>query len=173
MRTVVHNHDNLTYQDIDEVVLRARAVIINSNNEILLGHLDNTYQFPGGHVEKGERLSETLYREVLEETGIDIEKIDYTPFYQVKYYSKNHDNTGVNRYIEFNYYLIYTDKKYDLSKRKLDQYEIDNNYTLKYIKLDELYNELEKSINDNERNVRVYDDIKNVIDYYFEKYNKS
>lgn len=173
MRTVVHNHNNLTYQDIDEVVLRARAVLINSNNEILLGYLDNTYQFPGGHVEKGERLSETLYREVLEETGINIERRDYTPFYQVKYYSKNHDNTGVNRYIEFNYYLIYTDKKYDLNKRKLDQYEIDNNYELRYVKLDELYDVLEQSKNDNERNVRVYDDIKNVIDYYFEKYNKS
>ena len=170
MRTVVHNHDNLTYQDIDEVVLRARAVMINRDDEILLGYLDNTYQFPGGHVEKGEKLSETLYREVLEETGINIERKNYTPFYQVKYYSKNHDDSGVNRYIEFNYYLIYTNERYDLTKRKLDQYEIDNNYELRYIKLDELYDVLEKSINDNERNVRVYDDIKNVIKYYFEKY---
>ena len=122
MRTVVHNHDNLTYQDIDEVVLRARAVMINRDDEILLGYLDNTYQFPGGHVEKGEKLSETLYREVLEETGINIERKNYTPFYQVKYYSKNHDDSGVNRYIEFNYYLIYKNERYYLTKRKLDQY---------------------------------------------------
>ena len=173
MRTVVHNHDNLTYQDIDEVVLRARALLINRDNEILLGYLDNTYQFPGGHVEKGEKLSETLYREVLEETGINIEKTNYTPFYQVKYYSKNHDNMGKNRYIEFNYYLIYTNERYDLSKRKLDQYEIDSNYELRYIKLDELFDVLDETINDNERNVRVYDDIKNVINYYFEKYNNK
>lgn len=170
MRTVVHNHDNLTYQDIDEVVLRARAVLINRDEEILLGYLDGTYQFPGGHVEKGERLSETLYREVLEETGINIERKDYIPFYQVKYYSKNHDNLGKNRYIEFNYYLVYTDKRFNLSKRKLDQYEIDNNYELKYVKVDDLFEELEKTKDDNERNVRVYNDIKNVINYYIEKY---
>jgi hypothetical protein len=80
---------------------------------------------------------------------------------------------GKNRYIEFNYYLIYTNERYDLSKRKLDQYEIDSNYELRYIKLDELFDVLDETINDNERNVRVYDDIKNVINYYFEKYNNK
>jgi 8-oxo-dGTP diphosphatase len=72
MRTVVHNHGNLTYQDIDEVVLRARAVMINSDNEILLGYLDNTYQFPGGHVEKDESFVDAVIREMKEETGLDI-----------------------------------------------------------------------------------------------------
>ena len=39
-----------------------------------MGYLDGTYQFPGGHVEEEEKLSETLYREVLEESGLDIDK---------------------------------------------------------------------------------------------------
>ena len=63
-----------------------------------------------------------------------------------------------------------TNERYDLSKRKLDQYEIDNNYELRYILLDDLFDELDRTINDNDRNVRVYEDIKNVINYYLEEY---
>lgn len=170
MKTIIYNENNLTDNDIDQVVLRARALIINSKNEILLGYLGNTYQFPGGHVEEGETLSETLYREVLEETGISIEKKEYTPFFQIKYYFKNYENLGINKYIEFNYYLLYMDKEYDLEKRKLDQYEIDNNYELRYVKLDELFNTLDKTINDNARNAKIYKDVRNVMRYYFSKY---
>lgn len=171
MKTVVHNHDNLTYKDINDFTVRARALLINSKNEILMGYLDGTYQFPGGHVEEEEELSETLFREVLEETGISIEKKNYEPFYQVNRFYKSHDRDGINRFKQFNYYIIYTDKKYDLSKRKLDQYEIDNNYELRYIPTDNLINELDRTINDNERNIRVYEDIKDVINYYFENIN--
>ena len=59
MKTIVHNHDNLTYKDINDFTVRARALLINDDNEILMGYLDGTYQFPGGHVEDEEKLSET------------------------------------------------------------------------------------------------------------------
>ena len=53
------------------------AVVINDKNEVLLvyhnaGHIS----FPKGHVENNETEVETAYREVLEETGIEIEIMD-------------------------------------------------------------------------------------------------
>ncbi len=170
MKSIVLNPDNLTREEINDISLRARALLINRDNEILMGYLDGTYQFPGGHVEEGETFSETLYREVLEETGITIEKKEYEPFYQIKRYYKAYDNPDRKRFKQFNYYIVYTNDRYDLSKRKLDQYEVDNNYELRYILLDDLFDELDKTVNDRDRNIRVYEDIKNVINYYLEEY---
>ena len=58
MKEIVFNHDNLSDSDIDEVVIRAKALIINSKNEITLGYSRNTYQFPGGHLEEKETLKD-------------------------------------------------------------------------------------------------------------------
>ena len=70
MKIIINNPDNLLKEDMDEVILRARAVMLNKENELLIGYLDSTYQFPGGHVENGETVVEGLIREVEEETGI-------------------------------------------------------------------------------------------------------
>ena len=70
MKKLVINKNNLELKDINEFVYRPRAIIINSNNEILLGFCNNTYQFPGGFLEDNETLIEGLKREILEETGI-------------------------------------------------------------------------------------------------------
>ena len=57
-------------EDVTEIVKRVKALIINSNNEILLAYSNNCYQFPGGHVEDGETLIDAVNREIKEETGI-------------------------------------------------------------------------------------------------------
>ena len=72
MKIVVHNDDNLKENDINERIYRARGVIINSRDEILLGYCKGTYQFPGGYLEEGETIEECLKREVQEETGLVI-----------------------------------------------------------------------------------------------------
>ena len=73
MKEIVFNEDNLTDKDINEEVTRVKALIINSNDEIMLGYSNKTYQFPGGHLEDGETFIECLKREVMEETGILID----------------------------------------------------------------------------------------------------
>lgn len=73
MKRFITNVDNLKDSDITEVVKRVKVLLINSKNEILLGYSHNMYQFPGGHVEKGEPLTNTVNREVLEETGIELD----------------------------------------------------------------------------------------------------
>lgn len=55
------------------------SVILNCEKNILLGrrkgsHGDNTWAFPGGHLELYEDIVECGKRELLEETGIDVSK---------------------------------------------------------------------------------------------------
>ena len=55
------------------------VVLLNSNKVLLLQHPDTTtsghWDFPKGHVEKGEDELQTALRELKEETGIDNIKI--------------------------------------------------------------------------------------------------
>ena len=54
-------------------------VLLNSNKVLLLQHPDTTtsghWDFPKGHIEKGEDEMQTALRELKEETGIDTVKI--------------------------------------------------------------------------------------------------
>lgn len=141
------NDDNLNSKEIDEVVTRVKAIIINSNNEILLGYSHKTYQFPGGHLES-EDLNTGLERELKEELGVDIKVIE-KPFMEVIEYSSNYRNTGKNRENDIYYFIINEDIKPDMANANLDENEIKGNYTPVYIPLNDVENILICSILDN------------------------
>ena len=69
MKEILYNPDNLSSKDIDEVITRTKGLIINSNDEITLGYAHKTYQFPGGHLEEGEKLEDCLLREIKKKLG--------------------------------------------------------------------------------------------------------
>ena len=72
MKQLITNNYNLTDSDMTEVVKRVKVLLVNSNNDVLLGYSYNNYQFPGGHVEENETLVQAVNREILEETGIEL-----------------------------------------------------------------------------------------------------
>ena len=72
METIIINDNNLTDEDMEKKVIRVKGLIINSKGKILLAHNNNTYQFPGGHLEDDEDMDSCIIREVKEETGIDV-----------------------------------------------------------------------------------------------------
>lgn len=135
MKEIFINEDNLSKNEINEEVIRVKGLIINDKNEILLGYSNNTYQFPGGHLEEGEAISDTLKREIKEETGILITKKELKPFMMIKYYIKNYCNSGKNRCNKIYYIIVNINDEPDLTKTDYTEDEIKHNYTLRRINL--------------------------------------
>lgn len=146
MKEILYNYDLLKDEEINRVVQRAKAIIINSNSEILLGYSDNNYHLPGGHLEVGETLSECLSRELLEETGMNIPIEDRKPFMIITYMNKDYPSIGVNSKYIANYYIIKTDQNPDLSKIDLTENEKEGMFELKYIHIDKVLQELEDNL---------------------------
>ena len=159
MKEILYNYDNLTKEDIDEVVIRVKALIINSNDEIMLGYSNKTYQFPGGHLENGETLKQALLREIKEETGIEFKNILIKPFQKITHYCKNYYNSSKNRQNDIYYFIIKTDEKFNMENSNLDERERLGNYTVKYVKLDKFEQTLIDSINDNPINKTIVEEM--------------
>lgn len=146
MKTILYNYDNLTDNDINRVVRRAKILIINSNDEILFAHSNNNYFFVGGRVEENETFDEGIVRETKEETGIDLSLEKREPFFTITYMNKDYPSIGVNTKSVANYYLIKCDIKPDLSKVSLTYEEKTNNFKLVYIHKDKVLEELTNSL---------------------------
>lgn len=147
MKYFIHNEDNLADKDIDEVVVRVKALLVNSNDELLMGYAHNIYQFPGGHVENGEDMLLALQREIKEETGISLKLQNIKPFACNIRYFKDYRQTGENRKNYIYYYEIKTDLNPDLSRTNYTADEADGKFELRYVKIDDI----EYVINDNVR----------------------
>lgn len=171
MKEVIYNYDNLKENEIDEIVIRCKGLITNNKNEIILGFCHNTYQFPGGHLEENETLLDCLKREIKEETGI-ILKESYPLIYKVGYYNRNYPLEGDATYTEFNYFLIRTNDLPNKNNMNLDEWEKEHNYECVYIKLEDLDDLLNATINDHHMNKIVYKEIKETINQYY-KYIKD
>ena len=152
MKEVIYNYDLLNDEDITEVVIRAKALIINNKN-IILGNENNIFQFPGGHLEENETLEECLKREVLEETGIEIENSEIKrPFMKVTFKNKDWPGSGNNRKAEIYYYLIETNKNPNLDKINYTEHEKQGNFKLEIIPLNKAISIIKKNIPNNEKN---------------------
>ena len=145
MKTIIYNYDKIKEETITDKVVRVKALIINSKNEILLGEAFDTIQFPGGHLEENESVQEGLTREVREETGI-ILKDNYEPFFAIKYYMKDFPVIGNNRSIEIYYFYISTDEMYNLNNIYLDDQERTGDFKLFYVPLKKFRKVLYKNI---------------------------
>ena len=160
MKEVIYNYDNLKENEIDEIVIRCKGLIVNNKNEIMLGYCHNTYQFPGGFLEDDETLIEGLKREILEETGIILDdKEIIKQICTISQLNKDYPKKGINRLTEFSYYYVLTNKKVNLNNINYDKWEQDNNFKLKYISIDEFEKVLNKTKNDNPMNEMIYKDM--------------
>lgn len=90
-----------------------KAVLLNSDEEILLVRRSKTdirrplqWDFPGGIVEKGETLEDSIKREVQEETAIKAESL--SPFFSKTENRNWKDDNG--DYIENVVFIFYTGK---------------------------------------------------------------
>ena len=151
MKTIIYNNDNLKEEDINRRVFRAKALIINSKDEILFAHAKDSYFLIGGRVEEGESFDEGLVREIKEETGVEIKLEKLEPFITITYMNKDYPSVGINTKAVANYYLIKQDVKPNIDEVILTEEEISWNFELKLIHrdhaLEKLYDSLKKCTN--------------------------
>ena len=94
MKAVFFNDDNLSENQIQDDVLKARAIIINDDNELLLSCCAGLYLLPGGRIKSHENIEDGLLREVKEETGIELDSDCIEPFLSIEQIIKNYPCRG-------------------------------------------------------------------------------
>ena len=173
MREIIHNNDNLTIDEITETVIRAKALIVTNGN-ILIGNENNFFEFPGGHLEENETLDDCLKREILEETGIELEDSEIKGVItKLVHMTKNWPEIGKNRRAETYFYLVETDKKPDMSKVTLTENEKKNKFKLETFPLYESVDIIKKNIPNNDRNGILSPDMIITIEDYIKSLNKQ
>lgn len=169
MKQIIFNDNNLTDEDIELKVVRVKALMINSNGKILLAHNNNTYQFPGGHTEENEDKKDCLKREVMEETGIDLE-INEEPFLCITTYDNNYFGSGKKVLNSIYYYRTFTDSLPNLSKTHYDELELATDFNLYYVNFNNLDTFLKNAINDGSIDINIAKEMIRVVDVYHEVY---
>ena len=146
MISIEINDNNLNDDDIEMFVTRVKGLIINSRGKILLAHNNNSYQFPGGHVEDNESLDESVVREIKEETGIKVE-VTREPFLVITTYDNDYFGSSKKVRNRIYYYKFFTDDVPNLSETHYDELELATDFNLFYVNLNGLDDFLKKEMN--------------------------
>lgn len=166
MKTIIYNKENVTDEEVTRRVIRVKALLINSKNELLLGYSHDTYQFIGGHIEEGEDMIEGLKREVEEESGIVLKDEKINPFFLRKKYLRNYPNESDVSCYEYYYYTINTDRLPNLGNVNYTEAEKVGKFELRYIPLDQLEEEFEENKKVSERTAIVQEENLEAIKIY-------
>lgn len=145
MKKIIANASNLKEEEITDLSRKVKILLINSQNEIMLGYSHNEYQFPGGTQEPNEELIDTVNREIEEETGIKLNLSEIEAFACAIGYYKDWPAEGRNKKVEIYYYEVKTDEKPNLDNLNLTEKEKEGKFELRYIPLDNVEEELKKN----------------------------
>lgn len=144
---LVYNKSGLNDNEIDQVALRAKAFVMSSKYNMLIGRTEAGYQLIETSVNATEDISTAITNALYNETGIVLDNRDSVePFFETRYYTKNYIGSGTNRLSDTVYFLIKTDKLPNLKKMKLTPNELSKKLPLDIIKRSELIDVLEDFI---------------------------
>jgi len=172
IKIVTYNDDKLKDNEIDEIVVRAKCLLIDSKDNVLLGFCENSYQFPGGHLEKGEVIEDCLIREVKEETGISLKKDELKELMIINHYTKNYRDSNKNRLNKIYYFLVLTDDEPNLDKTNYVERERLGGFTLEKVNLKDIDKVLEGNVDANKINNLIVMEMLEVINEYRRLYEK-
>lgn len=162
------NEEKLQNKEINEFSIKARAILINENNQILIANYGNVILLPGGKVDKGESIFDAITRELNEELGQDYNSDELEFFTTINYYQKNYpkrDGTFQNRLV-LTHYFIGKLKEIKINLQKLTQKEQKDNFKLELISLEELEDKILNNKNNNPRNIYFQKELLIVLDNY-------
>lgn len=142
---VIHNEDNLTLNDANKVTLRAKLIVENNNDEILICHMGVKYFLIGGHIDNDESDEQCLTREVAEESGVTLNFSNILPIASSNYINKDYPQNGDITYTNTNYYAIKYDLVPNIEMQNLTEEEKKENFKLMYIPKNEVINFLKNN----------------------------
>lgn len=142
---VIHNEDNLTLNDANKVTRRAKLIVENNSDEILICHMGVKYFLIGGHIDNDESDEQCLTREVAEESGVTLNFSNILPIASSNYINKDYPKNGDITYTNTNYYAIKYDLVPNIEMQNLTEEEIKENFKLMYIPKNEVINFLENT----------------------------
>ena len=143
---IVNDKDDFYYNSRKR---KARAIVLDENNNIYVCYMNGCYMLPGGGVEIDEHHYDTILRELYEELGIKDADVRY--FMTVKYFHENYPkynskNTQTRLQILY-YYICKVDSKL-IGQSHLTDYETNHNMEIRKYRIEDLIEEMEK-YNDN------------------------
>ena len=159
---VIHNEDNLTLNDANKVTLRAKLIVENNNDEILICHMGVKYFLIGGHIDNDESDEQCLTREVAEESGVTLNFSNILPIASSNYINKDYPKNGDITYSNTNYYAIKYDLVPNIEMQNLTEEEKKENFKLMYIPKNEVINflknnkEINATLSDTIMAIKVY-----------------
>lgn len=107
-----------------------RGIIIKDGKIAMMHSLKyDYYKLPGGGIEEGEELRDTLVREVKEESGLVVKKETIKEFGYVRRIEKG---MFEDIFMQENYYYL-CDVEDDVSSQELDDYEAEEGFTLEFV----------------------------------------
>ncbi|MBQ5849463.1 MAG: NUDIX domain-containing protein [Lachnospiraceae bacterium] len=107
-----------------------RGIIIKDGKIAMMHSLKyDYYKLPGGGIEEGEELRDTLVREVKEESGLVVKKDSIREFGYVRRIEKG---LFEDIFMQENYYFL-CDVEDEVSSQELDDYEAEEGFTLEFV----------------------------------------
>lgn len=174
IKEIVYNPSEIAESSINRVVKRAKILLINDNNEVLICNSKNNYFLLGGHVEGDELDISCLTRELKEEAGINIDLSSMKFFMFIKYLSKDYPEEGINSLSLANYYYLKSNVSPSLKDTNLTEEEEAGNFRIEQIPLTKIIDVLTDSLEYATRKIVVVDTIevlKEFIEEYYESIN--
>ena len=139
MKNIEFNKTNLTEEEIEKEVKKVRAIVLNEKGQGLLVKYAGIYMLPGGKVEEREKPKESIAREILEETGIEIDSSEAVEFLRIKSYDRNYydrvERRNLNRLTDTIFYEIHTKSQINEDKKSLTESEKEKNHQVQFINL--------------------------------------
>lgn len=154
MKEIIINDHNLSDDDVLDRVVRIKGLLLNSRGKILLAHNNNTYQFPGGHLEDNEQMDICIKREIKEETGIDVEVME-EPFLVISTYDNDYFGTGKKVLNSIYYYRFFTDQIPNFNETHYDELEMATEFNLFYVNFKGLDEFLNKKITEGSIDLKI------------------
>jgi ADP-ribose pyrophosphatase YjhB (NUDIX family) len=113
--------NNILDSDSSLEVRQVSCWIVKNSQILVVSKNAEKWSIPGGHTETGETVRESLNREILEETGLDISKLDAQ---LIGYYIiKESNDSAEEKYLQLRFFV--EAKELDLNLTKpIEEHEI-------------------------------------------------